>query len=184
MCDYTYCEVNSDTEPTALPEAMQFGYALPSISFQLAYSDPTYGPVHMGQFDLADDFDIMPLAPKSAAPLAALLQRQKGQPQLGALPLTATRGWTASPPAFLGAAETIADLANARQFSTCPYPGTNLRRWPMRQQTDIAAKTGHQCTHLLPTECAPTSQWHECAHAWMTSSGWHRECLSRHLCHR
>ena len=45
ICDYTYCGVNQDTEPTAPPKAMQFGHAPPRILFQLANSDPAYGPV-------------------------------------------------------------------------------------------------------------------------------------------
>ena len=73
MCDYTYCGVNQDTEPMAPPEAMQFGHALPCVLCQLANSNPTYGPVYMAKFGLADGFHRMPLAPASLVPLAVLL---------------------------------------------------------------------------------------------------------------
>ena len=122
ICDYTYYGVNQDTEPTAPPEAMQFGHALPRILFHLAHSNPAYGPVYVGKFDLADGFYRIPLAPKSSAPLVVLLLQQKGHPQLVALPLTMTMGWMESPPAFLGATETIANLANSRLIWYLSFP--------------------------------------------------------------
>ena len=138
----------------APPKAMQFGHALPHVLFQLANSDPTYSPVCMGKYDLVDGFYRIPLTPTSSAPLAVLLPRQKGQAQLVALPLTTTMGWTESPPVFLGATETIADLANARLIQ---YP--SLPEHQLEQVAEIPAD-GYCSKDEIPVHASATHRDH------------------------
>lgn len=73
ICDYTYSGVNAATQHTGPQEAMRFGQALRRIMTQIVRSNPAFGPVHIGKYDLADGYYRIPLNPHHAIRLACLL---------------------------------------------------------------------------------------------------------------
>jgi hypothetical protein len=73
IIDYTFSGSNQNSIPLANMKAMQFGAALPRILQRIAYANPTYGPVLLSKFDLADGYYRIPLTPEAALELAVVL---------------------------------------------------------------------------------------------------------------
>ena len=76
------------------------------------------GPLFLSKYDLTDGFYHIFLAPDDALKLAFMMPCYAGKPQLAAIPLLLTMGWTKSPPTFSAASKTAADLANV-QLTYC-----------------------------------------------------------------
>ena len=68
----------------------------------------------LSKYDLTDGFYHIFLAPDDTLKLAVMMPRYDGEPQLAAVPLSLTMGWTKWLPMFSTASETAADLANAQ----------------------------------------------------------------------
>jgi hypothetical protein len=73
ICDYTFSGVNEATQPTGPQPAIRFGHALRRILTQIVRANPTFGPVLLGKYDLADGFYRIPLNATHAARLACVL---------------------------------------------------------------------------------------------------------------
>jgi hypothetical protein len=63
ICDYSFYGINNDTAPTGPHEAMRFERTLYRIMNQIARSNPRFGPVLLGKYDLADGYYRIPLNP-------------------------------------------------------------------------------------------------------------------------
>ncbi len=88
----------------------------------MANANPALGPVYMGKYDLSDGFHCLQLTTKSAAALMVMPPQWEGEEQLVAMPLVLPMGWTQSPPLFLAATETIANLVNAKLAENTQLP--------------------------------------------------------------
>jgi hypothetical protein len=86
ICDCTFSGVNDATQHTGLQEAMRFGKALRRIMTQIVQANPTFGPVHLGKYDLTDGYYRIPLNPNQAMRLACLLPTATGEEPLVAIP--------------------------------------------------------------------------------------------------
>ena len=111
ICDYSFYNVNQETEHLAPPKAMQFGPALRRVLWYIAWANPKYGPVKMSKIDVSDGFYRLRLRVNAIAALGLLLPIVEDEPWV-AFPLVLPMGWTESPPAFCVATETVTDLAN------------------------------------------------------------------------
>lgn len=115
IVDYSFFEVNDDTNKLAPQDSMQFGKALERILRSIVNADPKFGPVHLIKVDIADGFYRIWLNATDIPKLAVSI------PNLGptdetlvALPLSLPMGWQQSPAYFCAATETVADMANQR----------------------------------------------------------------------
>jgi hypothetical protein len=113
IVDYTFSEVNQDTDKKAPREAMQFGRALDRVLRAILTADPRHGPVYMLKIDLSDGFYRIPVRPEDVQKLGVAFPTKPGEPYLVAFPCSLPMGWTESPPWFCAATETIVDLANS-----------------------------------------------------------------------
>jgi hypothetical protein len=114
ICDYSWWVVNKDTLPLAVMEAMQFGWSLEQILHEILFANPAHGLVHMIKLDISDSFYQIGLNIDDIPKLGVFFPTFPGDEPLIAFPLVLPMGWTNSPPIFLTATETIADIANAR----------------------------------------------------------------------
>ena len=96
---------------------MQFGGALPWLLWLIRHADPAKGPLFLSKYDLTNGFYCIFLTTDDALKLAIMMPHYAGKPQLAAIPLSLTMGWTKSPPTFSAASETATDLANAQLTS-------------------------------------------------------------------
>ena len=112
LCDHSFSPVNDTTAPHAPPEAMQFGGALPRTLRSVRHANPKYGPVFLAKHDVKDGFYRMFLRAGDCPHLAIILPWYKGKPQLIAIPMSCTMGWTQSPLLFSSMSETTTDIAN------------------------------------------------------------------------
>ena len=119
LCDHSWYPVNDTTAPHAPPEAMQFGGALHRTLRHVRHANPKYGPVFIAKHDIKDGFYRMFLRASQSPRLAIIMPQYAGEPQLVAIPMSSTMGWTQSPPTFSTMSETIADLTNS-SFSSNP----------------------------------------------------------------
>jgi hypothetical protein len=114
ICDYSWRGVNKDTHPLAAMEAMQLGWSLEQILHEFLFANPAHGLVHMIKLDISDGFYRIGLNIDDIPKLGVVFLTLPGDEPLIAFPLVLTMGWLNSPPIFLIATETIADIANAR----------------------------------------------------------------------
>jgi hypothetical protein len=98
---------------------MQFGGALHRVLRRVRHADPKFGPVYLTKHDIKDGFYRMFLKADDCTRLAIILPKYDGEPQLIAVPMAATMGWTQSPPVFSVMSETVADVTN-RNFESLP----------------------------------------------------------------
>jgi hypothetical protein len=98
---------------------MQFGGALHRVLRHVRHANPKFGPVYLAKHDIKDGFYRMFLQASQCPRLAIILPRYADEPQLVAIPMSSTMGWTQSPPTFSTMSETIADLTNTG-FSSNP----------------------------------------------------------------
>ena len=112
IVDYTFYGLNDATQPNAPMESMQFGRALERLLRKILLADPNKGKVYLCKIDLADGFYRIRIGDDFVAKLGVAFPHLPGEPSLVALPLRLPMGWTASPPLFSSATETIADTAN------------------------------------------------------------------------
>jgi hypothetical protein len=98
-------------------EAMQFCWSLEQILHEILFANPAHGPVHMIKLDISDGFYRIGLNIDDIPKLGVVFPTLPGDKPLIAFPLSLPMGWTNSPPIFLTATETIADIANARLSS-------------------------------------------------------------------
>jgi hypothetical protein len=117
MCDYSWWGVNEDTLPLAAMEAMQFGWSLKCILWEILFANPAHGPVQMIKLDISDRFYRIRLNIDAIPKLGFVFPTLPGDKPLIAFPLVLLMGWTNSPPIFSSATETIADTTNARLSS-------------------------------------------------------------------
>lgn len=110
--DYSFYDVNGETERLAPRKAMQFGRALDRILHVVQHADESLGPVYMLKLDVSDGFYRVPLRAADIPGLGIALPSAPGEPRLIAFPLTLPMGWTESPPTFCTTTETVVDLAN------------------------------------------------------------------------
>jgi hypothetical protein len=129
ICDYSFYGINNDTTPTGPHEAMRFGRTLHRIMNQIARSNPRFGPVLLGKYDLADGYYRIPLNPTQAMRLACILPKTTSEEHLIAIPLVLPMGWTESPPYFCAATETIVDITNASFINAPKHPPHRLERY-------------------------------------------------------
>jgi hypothetical protein len=83
------------------------------------HADPKYGPVYLSKHDIKDGFYWMFLKADDCIRLAIILPKYEGEPQLIAVPMAATMGWTELPPVFTVMSKTVADVTN-RNFKAAP----------------------------------------------------------------
>jgi len=119
LCDHSWSPVNDTTSPHAPPEAMQFGGALHRVLRRVRHANPKFGPVYLSKHDIKDGFYRMFLKASDCPRLAIILPKYDGEPQLIAIPMSCTMGWTQSPPTFSVMSETLADATN-RNFAARP----------------------------------------------------------------
>ena len=121
--DYTWSNINNETQPLSPNNAMQFGHALDRYLREILLADPSNGPIYMSKLDIADGFYRLDVAPYDIPKLALAFPTRPTQEPLVALPLVLPMGWKNSPPYFCAATETAADLANkAIQSRSLPAP--------------------------------------------------------------
>jgi len=95
-------------------EAMQFGRSLERILREILFANPAHGPVQMIKLDISDGFYRIGLNIDDIPKLGVVFPTLPGDKPLIAFPLVLPMGWTNSPPIFLTATKTIADITNAR----------------------------------------------------------------------
>jgi hypothetical protein len=110
--DHTYSNMNQESLLSALPEAMQFGWALDHILFTIHQANPNHRPVYTAKWDVNNGYSHMHLWPNRASCLAYLLPKFDGKEQLVAIPLIPTMGWVESPLVFCMLSKTITNLSN------------------------------------------------------------------------
>jgi hypothetical protein len=120
LCDHSWSPVNDTTSPTSPPEAMQFSGALHRVLRRVRHADPKFGLVYLSKHDIKDRFYRMFLKADDCIRLAIVLPKYKGEPQLIAVPMAATMGWTKLPPVFSTMSETVANVANGN-FKSSPH---------------------------------------------------------------
>ncbi len=117
----------------------------------MANANPAMGPVYIAKYYLSDGFYRLRLTIESAAALTIILPQREGEDQLVAMPLVLPMGWTQSPPSFLAATETIANLANTTLAKNTQLPIHRLEHWvlpppdmpkPPHSTTDIEPMLG------------------------------------------
>lgn len=143
IVDYTFSDVNDETQALSPKESMQFGKALPRLLQKIRFADPSLGPVYILKVDVADGFYRIWVEAQSVPSLGVCFPNLPGEEALVAFPLALPMGWTESPPYFCAFTETIADLANAhinqradplphrleREAATVPPPPSDDREW-------------------------------------------------------
>jgi len=178
LCDHSWNPVNDTTLPHAPPEAMQFGGALHRVLRRVRHANPKYGPTFLSKHDIKDGFYRLFLNAKDCPRLAIILPRYEGEPQLVAIPMSCTMGWTESPPTFSSMSETIADVANA-SFATNTKPQDHrleaqaaalddfspsaLERGPDDEQVSARLDKLHPNKGSEPafTDCPPSNQMYQ-----------------------
>ena len=139
LCDHSWNwgwdSINDTTVPHAPPEAMQFGNALARIMQGIRHSNPKFGAPKLAKHDVKDGFYRLYLKAKQLLHLALLLPRYDDEPQLIAIPMSCTMGWTESPPTFSTMSETICDDANA-SFQRSPLQVPEHRLEAAAQEKD------------------------------------------------
>ncbi len=114
MCDYSWWGVNEDTLPLAAMEAVQFGWSLEHILREILFANPAHGPVQMIKLDISDGFYRIGLNIDDIPKLGVVFPTLPGDKTLIVFPLVLPKVWMNSPPIFLTATETIANIANAQ----------------------------------------------------------------------
>jgi hypothetical protein len=114
ICDCSWWGVNKDTLPLAVMEAMQFGWSLEQILHEILFANLAHGLVHMIKLDISDGFYLVGLNIDDIPKLGVVFPMLPGDKPLITFPLVLPMGWMNSPPVFLTATETIADIANAQ----------------------------------------------------------------------
>ena len=112
--DWGWSALNETATPHAPPEAMQFGGALPRILHKVRHANQQYGPVRLCKHDIKDGFYRMFLRAKDCVRLTIVLPKYDNEPQLVAIPMSTTMGFTNSPPSFSNMSETVCDVGNQR----------------------------------------------------------------------
>ena len=146
-CDHSWSPVNETTSPHAPPEAMQFGGTLHRVLRQVRYANPKFGPTYLAKHDIKDGFYRMFLKASDCPRLAIILPRYPGEPQLIAIPMSCTMGWTQSPPTFSVMSET--------QWLTSPTKASPLH---LATSCPIAWKTLPQVWMTSPWSLNPVEQ--------------------------
>jgi hypothetical protein len=130
ICDYSWWGVNNDTLPLVAMEAMQFGWLLKHILWEILFANPAHGPVQMIKLDISDGFYQIGLNIDNIPKLGVVFPTLPGDKPLIAFPLVLPMEWTNSPPIFSAATKTIADIANARLSSGWVPPSHPLDELP------------------------------------------------------
>lgn len=136
IVDYSFYDVNQESNDTAPDEAMQFGKVLERVVFQALHANPTHGPVRGAKYDLADGYYRIRLGLEGILQLGVVLPTAPGEPLLIAFPLVLPMGWKRSPPYFCGATETIADCANADLARVVPAHSHRLESLAMGEEAE------------------------------------------------
>ena len=139
LCDHSWDwgwdSINDTTIPHAPPEAMQFGRTLARVMQQIRHANPKFGATKLAKHDVKDGFYRLYLKAKELLHLALLLPKYEGEPQLVAIPMSCTMGWTESPPSFSTMSETVCDEAN-RTFLQAPLAVPDHRLEAQAQSMD------------------------------------------------
>jgi hypothetical protein len=98
------------------PDSLQFGHAFLRLLQQLNRADTRRGPVYISKTDLADAFMRVWVWAPSIPVLGALIPHMPNEDPLIAFPMILPMGWVESPYYLCAVSETVADLANHRQW--------------------------------------------------------------------
>jgi hypothetical protein len=101
IVDYTFSDVNDETQALSPKESMQFGKALPRLLHKIRFADPSLGPIYMHKVDVADGFYRIWVEAQSVPSLGVCFPNLPGEEALVAFPLALPMGWTESPPILL-----------------------------------------------------------------------------------
>jgi hypothetical protein len=115
---------------------MQFGGALHRILRQVCHANPKFGPTFLAKHNIKDRFYSMFLKASDCPRLAIILPKYQDEPQLIAIPMSCTMGWTQSPPTFSVMSEMVADLAN-QSFASSPRSAMPHRLEGLAADLDI-----------------------------------------------
>ncbi len=96
---------------------MQFGQSLEQILREILFANPAHGLVHTIKLDISDGFYRIGLNIDEIPKLGVVFPTLPGDEPLIPFSLVLPMGWTNSPPVFLTATETMADIANTRLSS-------------------------------------------------------------------
>ena len=120
--DYTYSGLNQAVIPSAPPEAMQLGRALPRLLRRIVRANPRLGPVLMSKTDLSDAYMRVWINIPDVAKLAFAIPPAPGdtEPLIG-FHLSCPMGYVESAPFFCATTETVADFANNDEPRTQPH---------------------------------------------------------------
>jgi hypothetical protein len=86
-------------------EAMQFGWSLKRIFWEILFANPAHGPVQMIKLDISDSFYRIGLNIDDIPKLGVVFPMLPGDEPLIAFPLVLPMGWMNSPPIFLTATD-------------------------------------------------------------------------------
>jgi hypothetical protein len=87
IVDYSFSEVNQETQPLAPKDSMQFGKALQRLLQIIWFADPTLGPVYMHKIDVADSFYGVWVSAGGIQSLGVSFPNLPGEEKLVAFPL-------------------------------------------------------------------------------------------------
>ncbi len=152
IVDYTFSEVNQDTERVAHREAMQFGKALKRVLRTILEAPATEGPCYLLKIDLSDGFYRVQVDPERVPGLGVVLPSDEKSSPLIAFPLVLPMGWCESPPHFCALTETVTDLAN-RYVERWDPPLHPLEKLASTPPTDI-----NQLQIIVPAPSRTTTQ--------------------------
>ena len=155
ISDYSYYDVNRDTEPLARQEAMQFGRALQRILDKIHHANDQFGPVYLAKIDLSDGFYRLWVRPEDTIKLAVLMPTREGEPPLVGIPLVNPMGWAESPPNFCACTETVADLANIGLSDPAERKAARVEPHRLDEISEtlceeVEAKVNHQAVSTPP----------------------------------
>jgi hypothetical protein len=154
ICDYSWWGVNDITLPLAAMKAMQTCLSLECILHEILLASPAHGPVHMIKLDISDGFYQITLNIDDIPKLGVVFPMLPGDEPLIAFPLVLSMGWINSPPIFLTATQTIADIANAQAFPTgCHLPNLWTIWLPLLLPHLLTSTGGQYHLYLINLTC-------------------------------
>ena len=112
IIDYIWNQVNPTSLDIVPEEVMQFGHTLQWVLQQIAYVNPSIGPVQMMKINLTYGYYCIPLSAQSILQLGVILPTPPGHELLLAFLITLPMRWNKSSPFFCTFTETAANLCN------------------------------------------------------------------------
>ncbi len=171
---------------------MQFGRTLECILWEILFANPAHGPVQIIKLDISDGFYQIGHNIINIPKLGVVFPTLPGDEPLIAFPLVLPMGWTNSPPVFLTATETIADIANARLSlgwlppshpldelaASVPAP-THEAYWGSKSMPPVEPYPDHDPS--LPTVGAPATYVDVFVDDFVGLAQKHKNCVQRTL---